>query len=63
MLHASEAPAVARVAAARERPAPQTETPLSKLVAGMIVVVSVLATTLISLCFLSAWLVTGHAIG
>ena len=63
MLHVSEVPAAASAAQTRERPAPQAETPLWKLVAGMIVVVTLLATTLISVCFLSAWLVTGHAIG
>jgi hypothetical protein len=45
------------------RPEPRGEVPLWKLVAGLVVVVTVLAATLICLCFLAAWLVTGHAIG
>jgi hypothetical protein len=45
------------------RPEPQGEVPLWKLVAGLVVVVTVLAATLICVCFLAAWLVTGHAVG
>jgi hypothetical protein len=45
------------------RPQPQGDVPLWKLVAGLVVVVTVLAATLISVCFLAAWLVTGHAVG
>ena len=39
------------------------EVALWRLIAGLVVVLTLLATTLISLCFLVAWLVTGSAIG
>lgn len=51
------------VAAQREQAAPPGEIALWKFVAGLVVFLTLLAATLISLCFLVAWLVTGYAIG
>jgi hypothetical protein len=38
------------------------DTPIWKAILGMIVVLTILASALIGLCFLAARLVTGHAI-